>query len=105
MIRADKPSGILDDAEKTLKVEYSDYHYLGWLLGMFALVALVGFPIGCALFIFLFMQKKVGNAPLKHAIMGISGVAFLGLMSYFLTLRYPESLLLQYFDIPWWLGG
>jgi hypothetical protein len=51
------------------------------------------------------MQKKVGSAPLKHAIMGISGVAFLGLMSYFLTLRYPESLLLQYFDVPWWLGG
>jgi TctA family transporter len=105
MIRVEKPSGILHDGEKTLKVEYSDYHYLGWILGMFGLVALVGFPIGCALFIFLFMQKKVGSAPLKHAIMGISGVAFLGLMSYFLTLRYPESLLLQYFDVPWWLGG
>jgi len=105
MIRAEKPSGILHDGEKTLTVEYSDYHYLGWILGMFGLVALVGFPIGCALFIFLFMQKKVGNAPVKHAIMGISGVAFLGLMSYFLTLRYPESLLLRYFDVPWWLGG
>lgn len=105
MARADKPSGVLHDGEKTLNVDFSDYHYLAWILGMFALVALVGFPLGCALFIFIFMQNKVGNAPLKHAIMGISGVAFLGVMSYFLTLRYPESLLLQYFNIPWWLGG
>ncbi|MGW8206909.1 MAG: tripartite tricarboxylate transporter permease [Hyphomicrobiaceae bacterium] len=105
MARADKPSGVLHDGEKTLNVDFSDYHYLAWILGMFALVALVGFPLGCALFIFIFMQSKVGNAPLKHAIMGISGVAFLGVMSYFLTLRYPESLLLQYFNIPWWLGG
>jgi TctA family transporter len=105
MVRADKPSGALDDGERTLKVEYSDYHYLGWILGMFALVALVGFPIGCALFIYLFIQNKVGSAPLKHAVMGIAGVAFLGVMSHFLTLRYPSSLLLQYFDVPWWLGG
>ena len=105
MLRADKPAGILHDGEKSLKVEYSDYHYLGWILGMFALVGLVGFPLGCALFIFLFLQMKVGSAPLKHAIMGITGVAFLGMMSYFLTLRYPESFLLQFFDIPWWLGG
>ena len=105
MIRAGKPSGVLFDGEKTLKVDFSDYHYLGWILGMFALVALVGFPLGCALYIFIFMQVKVGNAPLKHALMGISGVVFLGIMSHFLTLRYPESFLLQYFDVPWWLGG
>ncbi|UCF74532.1 MAG: tripartite tricarboxylate transporter permease, partial [Betaproteobacteria bacterium] len=105
MVRADKPAGVLHDGERTLKVAHSDYHYLAWLLGMFALVGLVGFPFGCALFIFFFMQNKIGSAPLKHAIMGIAGVAFLGVMSYFLTLRYPEGVLLQFFDVPWWLGG
>jgi len=105
MIRTHKASGVLYDGEKTLNVDFSDYHYLGWILGMFALVALIGFPLGCALFIFIFMQNKIGNAPLKHALMGVSGVAFLGVMSYFLTLRYPESILLQYFDLPWWIGG
>jgi TctA family transporter len=105
MVSADKPSGVLDDGERTIKVDYSSYHYLGWVLGMFALVGLVGFPFGCALFIFLFMQKKVGNVPLKHAMMGISGVAFLGIMSYFLTLRYPAGLLQQVIEMPWWLGG
>jgi len=105
MVRTDKPAGFLHDAERTLKVDFSDYHYLGWILGMFALVGLVGFPIGCALFIFLFIQNKVGGAPLKHAVMGIAGVAFLGVMSHFLTLRYPGGVLLQFFDMPWWLGG
>lgn len=105
IIRADKPSGVLDDGERTVKVDYSSYHYLGWILGMFGLIGLVGFPFGCALFIFIFIQVKVGSAPLKHAIMGISGMAFLGVMSYFLTLRYPSGLLQSYLDMPWWLGG
>jgi len=105
MARADKACGVLHDGEKTLAADYSDYHYLAWLLGMFALIGLVGFPFGCALFIFFFMQNKVGNAPLKHAIMGIAGVAFLGIMSYFLTLRYPAGLLMDFFNLPWWLGG
>ena len=91
--------------KKDMDADYSDYHYLGWILGMFALVAVVGFPFGCALFIFLFIQKKVGNNPLKHALMGISGVTFLGIMSYFLTLRYPQGLLQQVIEMPWWLGG
>jgi hypothetical protein len=72
---------------------------------MFALVGLLGFPIGCALYIFLFIQNKVGSAPLKHAVMGISAVVFLGVMSHFLSLRYPGGVLLQFFDVPWWLGG
>lgn len=105
IIRTDKPSGVLDDGERTIKVDYSSYHYLGWILGMFGLVGLVGFPFGCALFIFIFIQVKVGNAPLKHALMGISGMAFLGIMSYFLTLRYPAGLLQSFVEMPWWIGG
>lgn len=105
MVRSRKPSGILLDTELTINVDRSAYHYLGWILGMFVLVGLVGFPFGCALFIYIFIQKKVGNAPLKHAIMGIAGIAFLGVMSYFLTLRYPSGLLQQFINMPWWLGG
>jgi len=105
MYRADKPSGMLDDGERTIKVYYSVYHYLGWMVPMFALIALVGFPFGCSLYIFLLMQAKVDNASLKHALMGISAMAFLGVMSYLLTLRYPSGLLQAYVDMPWWLGG
>jgi len=105
MVRARNATGVLDDAEGTFAADRSDYHYLGWILGMFALVGLVGFPIGCALFIFLFIEAKVGHAPVKHALMGVSGVAFLGVMSLFLSLRYPEGLLGQLIDMPWWIGG
>jgi putative tricarboxylic transport membrane protein len=105
MVKEKNPAGVLDDGERTIKVDYTSYHYLGWIVGMFALVGLVGFPFGCALFIFLFMQVKVGNAPLKHGLMGISGVAFLGVMSHFLTLRYPSGLLQSVVSMPWWLGG
>jgi len=63
------------------------------------------FPFGCALFIYVFIENKVGHSPLKHALMGISGVTFLGVMSYFLTLRYPEGLLQRWISMPWWLGG
>jgi TctA family transporter len=104
-IRTQTAAGVLYDGERDIDTDYSDYHFLGWILGMFALVGLVGFPFGCALFIFLFIQKKVGSAPLKHAIMGIAGVTFLGIMSYFLTLRYPQGLLQQVIEMPWWLGG
>jgi hypothetical protein len=72
---------------------------------MFALIALVGFPLGCALFIFLFLQDKVGNAPVKHALMGLTATAVLGIMSSLLTLRYPEGLVPQLISMPWWLGG
>ena len=105
MLRAKTASGYLCDEEKTIVTDYSNYHYLGWILGMFGLVGLIGFPFGCALFIYLFIQNKVGIAHVKHATMGVSGVAFLGVMSYFLTLRYPEGLLERLVDMPWWLGG
>jgi len=105
MFRTKTASGLLCDEEKTIVADYSTYHYLGWILGMFALVGLVGFPFGCALFIYFFIQNKVGVAHLKHATMGVTGVAFLGVMSYFLTLRYPEGLLEQFIKMPWWLGG
>ncbi len=104
-VRTKSASGIFYDGERTIQTAYSDYHFLGWILGMLALIALVGFPIGCAVFVYLFMQKKVGNAPLKHALMGSSAVGFLSVMSYFLTLQYPEGLLQIFVPMPFWLGG
>jgi hypothetical protein len=72
---------------------------------MLAIVGLVGFPIGCALFIFIFITKKAEGSLLRNAILGISGVTFLGIMSHFLTLRYPPGLLQTVVEMPWWLGG
>jgi TctA family transporter len=105
VLRAREPAGVLYDEERTLRGQVSAYHYIAWLLGMLAMIALVGFPIGCALFIFTFLQVKAGNAPIKHALMASTGILFLGTMSHFLTLRYPGGLLQAYLEMPWWLGG
>jgi hypothetical protein len=105
VMRAREPAGVLYDEERTLRGQVSAYHYIAWLLGMLGLIALVGFPIGCALFIFSFLQVKAGNAPIKHALMASTGILFLGTMSHFLTLRYPGGLLQAYLEMPWWLGG
>jgi putative tricarboxylic transport membrane protein len=96
---------VLYDNERGLVVDQNPYHYLGWIIVMLAIVGLVGFPIGCALFIFVFITKKAEGSMLRNAILGIAGVSFLGIMSHFLTLRYPPGLLQAVVEMPWWLGG
>ncbi len=105
IIRQKAANAVLYDNERGLAAEHNEYHYLGWIVGMLAIVALVGFPIGCALFIFIFITKKADGSMLRNAALGIAGVSFLGIMSHFLTLRYPPGLLQTVVDMPWWLGG
>ena len=105
MIRKRTPDAVLFDNERGLETEHSDYHYVGWIAAMLGLAALIGFPIGCALFIYIFISNKVGGSHFKNALMGTGGVAFLGVMSHLLTLRYPPGLLQQFVDMPWWIGG
>ena len=105
MFRARAATAVLYDAELGEETQYSDYHYLAWVVGMLALVGLVGFPLGCALFIYIFITKKAGGSHLRNAIFGIAGVSFLSTMSYFLTLSYPPGLLQLLVDMPLWLGG
>ncbi len=57
------------------------------------------------MFIYVFVTKKVGVAHFRNAMLGISAVVFLGLMSHFLTLQYPPGLLQAFVDMPWWIGG
>ncbi|MEE2687924.1 MAG: tripartite tricarboxylate transporter permease [Pseudomonadota bacterium] len=105
MMRVKVPSAILHDLELGDKSERSGYYYLGWTIGMLGLVALIGFPFGCALFIYAFVRWHTNVSDLKALALGISGVAFLGLMSHFLTLRYPPGILQALVEMPWWLGG
>jgi len=98
-------SGFLYDGEIEKKDRFGDYHYLGWIAGLLGGVALVGFPIGCALFIYIFITKKVGVTHLRNAMLAISAVVFLGIMSELLTLQYPPGILQVFVDMPWWIGG
>jgi TctA family transporter len=80
-------------------------HYLGWILGMLAFVAAVGFPIAMLAFILVFTTVKAGPNLLRNGIIGLTAFCFLAIMSYFLTLRYPPGLLQSFVEMPWWLGG
>ena len=51
------------------------------------------------------LRTRRAAVPIKHAVMGASAVVFLGVISHFLTLRYPAGLLQVFIDMPWWLGG
>jgi hypothetical protein len=77
--------------------------FLGLLLLMLMLSALVGFVLGIAIFIFLFLWMR-GQVKPFHALLGAAGfVVFLGVLSDQLTLRYPTGLLQSYLGVslPW----
>ncbi|MBT6272614.1 MAG: tripartite tricarboxylate transporter permease, partial [Chromatiales bacterium] len=105
MWRQRAASPIFYDSQSQSQAGHGIYYFLGWILGMLGLVGLVGMPFGCAIFIFAFTSWHIEGGKLRNATLAVSGVAFLGVMSHFLTLRYPSGLLQSYIDMPWWLGG
>ena len=105
MYRTKVAAAVLNDIELGAETERSIYYYLAWTVGMLGLIALIGFPFGCALFIYAFVRWHTDVSDLRAAILGISGVAFLGMMSHFLSLQYPTGLLQVFVEMPWWLGG
>lgn len=80
-------------------------HYLSWIAGMLGATALVGFPLALTGFIFTFITVKAGGSLIRNAALALGGFAFLGVMAYFLVLKYPPGLLQEFYDLPWWLGG
>ena len=70
-----------------------------------------GFPIGAALFIYLFISHKIDLSHVRNALLGLSAAVFLGALSYLLTLEYPPGLLQWFtetyrnFEMPFYLGG
>ena len=110
-ISAKKPCAVLIDRELIGGTTRSEFYYLGWILGMLGVVALVGFPIAAAVFIYLFISHKVDVNHVRNGLLGLSMAVFLGALSYFLTLEYPPGLL-QWatetffgFEMPFYLGG
>jgi len=98
---------VLHDDEVTVgpTASHSTLYFVGWIVAMLAFVGVVGFPFGCALFIFTFTCWHIDGGRVRNAVLATGGVAFLGLMSHALTLRYPEGWLPGVFGLPWWLGG
>ena len=110
-ITATTPDTALGDIEPNADTQLSEWHYLAWIIGMLGFMALVGYPIGAAIFIWYFITKKVEVNHLRNGLLGISAPLCLGIMAYFLTLEYPPGVLQWVFEnwigfeLPFWLGG
>ncbi len=110
-IKARKPCAVLIDRELHGDTVHSEFYFLFWIAGMLGFIGLVGFPIGAAVFIYHFISSKVEINHLRNGLLGLSAAAFLGLLSYFLTLEYPPGLLQIFtdevlgFKMPFYLGG
>jgi putative tricarboxylic transport membrane protein len=104
MYRSRIAAGVLYDSERE-PAEKSDYYFLGWMLGLLALIGLGGFAIGSAAFIYLFTTREAGVAHLRNGALAIGCVGWLAFMAYVLALQLPPGLLQLVIDMPMWLGG
>ena len=105
IIRKESAAPALCDNEIGAETTRGIMYFSGWILGFLGFCALVGFPIGSALFIFVFTSYHTEGFNLRNLVLGVAGVTFLGIMSHFLTLRYPPGMLQSFVEMPWWIGG
>ena len=67
-------------------------------------IALVGFSLGIAAFIFAFTTAMAGRNHLRNALLALSPLVVFGTMAVVLNLHYPQGLLQQFITLPRWLG-
>lgn len=78
-------------------------YYAGWVGFMMLLVWLLGYSIAAALFVVTFLLVEGRQSLLRSVLIGAATVSVFTLLAYFLTLDYPQGLLSQYVDLPFWL--
>jgi len=103
MVLKKEPSAFFYDAErKNAPVSgRSAEFYIGMLVAMLLWSGLVGFVLGIATFITLFLRRAAQLEWWKSLAGGASFVLFLGIISHQLTLRYPTGLLQNVLTLPW----
>jgi len=102
MLLKKNPSPLFFDAERgTDDNRPSAEFFLLLLAGMLAIAALVGFVLGIAIFIFLFLLIRAQVVWWKSALGAAGFILFLGILSDQLTLRYPTGLLQTWISLPW----
>jgi hypothetical protein len=99
-----RPAYILHDSERdnaSEKPMRGALHVQGWILGLLAAIALLGFLAGTFVYITLFLRI---NARVKWhwaALSAAGAMSVLSALGYVLVLRYPEGLLQMFFELPW----
>ncbi len=103
MLTRNAPSEYFYDAELKNAPEggRSAEFYIGMLIVMLLFSGLVGFVLGIATFIAIFLWRAANLEWWKAIIGGAGFVLFLGILSNQLTLRYPTGLLQNFVTLPW----
>lgn len=103
MLFARAPSHFFYDAERKSFPEAgrSAEFYIGVLTVMLLFSGLVGFVLGVATFIAVFLWRAAQLTWWKAALGGGGFILFLGILSDQLTLRYPAGLLQDVVTLPW----
>ncbi|MXY34844.1 MAG: tripartite tricarboxylate transporter permease [Boseongicola sp. SB0676_bin_33] len=103
MLTKSAPSEFFYDAERKVAPDRgrSAEFYIGMLVIMLLFSGLVGFVLGIATFVTVFL-RLAARVDWRKAILGGAGfVLFLGVLSNQLTLRYPTGLLQDFVTLPW----
>jgi putative tricarboxylic transport membrane protein len=83
---------------------HGNAYFLLWLLGFLGAVALIGFPIAATGFIFVLSSIQTTVSKWISAAVAIGVLALLLTLSYFLVLDYPNGVIENFMELPWWLG-
>lgn len=77
--------------------------YVGWFAALGIIVYAIGYTIGAAVFMVLFISIEVGWKPARAAMLALGTVVGLTILAYSFSLSYPEGWLPRLLDAPWWL--
>ena len=101
----DRPSYALQDTEREWGADerpvHSVWHYQGWILGLLAASALLGFVLGIFVYIAVFLRVKARVAWPRAALAASGAVIVLSVLSHILVLDYPEGILQRLVAMPW----
>ena len=79
-------------------------HYIWWLLGFLAGVAVVGFFIAMTVFFVVFLRVKAQTGWPKTALLTGCAMGFLLMLAHIMVLDFPRGLLQETFFLPWPIG-
>jgi hypothetical protein len=75
--------------------------YVGWMVGLYAGIWLVGFVIAMTGFLLAFLRWEARLGWAITSVLAISGALFVIGTSWILTLFWPEGLISQWLGLPW----
>jgi putative tricarboxylic transport membrane protein len=80
--------------------QHSNEYFLLWLIGYVGIIALIGFALGSAVFVYVFMWRKAQVSLLTCVLSAGCVFALLQGLNFWLGITYVDGLL-QTLDLPW----